>query len=152
MLFFLIFKASVWNKSWATVATAKHWWDPLISQIGLKGSCVCKRSWKMNSSPTNRGSSFPQKTLLLNCCVSSPAFNSVTLWHHKVTHNLDLVANLVRKNWFSTALVLLVVLTQACMSWPIRANWVSRGRGVLKRQELQSCSTGLYEETDVNLF
>ena len=52
------------------------------------------------------------------------------------------------------------MLGQACVSWPIRADWVFV-RGALKRQELkrsvsdrggiQSCSTGQYEKPDVFL-
>ena len=64
--------------------------------------------------------------------------------------------------WFSlAALLLFVVLAQACASWPIRADWIFRRGGALKRQELKqsisdrggikSCSTGQYEGTDIFL-
>ena len=56
--------------------------------------------------------------------------------HVSHLHNW-LAANFAGENWFRTAaLLLLVVLAQACVSWPIRADWVFR-RWALKRQELK---------------
>ena len=34
----------------------------------------------------NRSSSLPWKTLLIKRLTNNPTFNSVTLWHHRVTH------------------------------------------------------------------
>ena len=44
-----------------------------------KGSCACKRSWKLKSA--HGSSSLPQKTLLLKRLIFSPASNSVTMSH-----------------------------------------------------------------------
>ena len=85
---------------------------------------------------TNRSSSPPQKALLLKRLVRSPAFNYVTLWRHTTSqsyylHNLCLAESLTWRNWFSrAALLLLMVLCQACVSWPTRADWVFEGGGL----------------------
>ena len=66
----------------------------------------------------------------------------------------------LKENLFSTAAPLsLAVLAQACVRWPIPADWVSGKGGSLKRQEvkqsvsdrggIQCCSTGPYERSDV---
>lgn len=65
----------------------------------------------------------------ITCCF-------VATWHY-ITPLLDLcsVANLAFKNWFiTTALLLLAVLGQACVSWPIGEDRLF-GRGDLKRQK-----------------
>ena len=58
---------------------------PFIQHI--KGSRECKISWRLKKVKvcTYRRSSVPQKTLLLKRLVSSPAFTSVTLWHHNAS-------------------------------------------------------------------
>ena len=50
----------------------------------FKCSCACEISWmlEMFKVRTNRSCALQQKTLLLKCLISSPAFKSVTLWHH----------------------------------------------------------------------
>ena len=59
--------------------------------------------------------------------------------HVTYLHYLCLVASAAHTNWFSSAaLLLLVLLAQVCLSWPIRADWVFRRRD-LKRQELKQC-------------
>ena len=73
---------------------------------------------------TNRSSSLPQETLLLKRLISSPDFNSVTLWHHTTLHNLCLATSLAHKSWFNTAaLLLFAMLAQACVSWRMRARY-----------------------------
>ena len=73
---------------------------------------------------------FWQKTTLLKRLIGCPVSNSTPPCH-------KFAASLARENWFSTAaLLLLALLAQACMSWPIREDWVF-GRGALKRQELK---------------
>ena len=54
------------------------------------GSCVCKKVLKVKKPKVcaTGSPSLPQKTLLLKCLkllASSPAFNSVTLWHHTIS-------------------------------------------------------------------
>ena len=95
--------------------------------------CTCKRSWKRSKS------SLPLKTLHLKRLVSSPAFNSVTLWHHSPSpfmhlHNWCLAASWTCKNEFAP---LLCCWCQACVSWPVRADWVF-GRMVLKETEAKT--------------
>ena len=50
-------------------------------------SCACKRSCMLKkvNVHTDGSSSLPQKMLLLQLLVSSPAFNSVTLWHYTMS-------------------------------------------------------------------
>ena len=70
-------------------------------------------------------------------------------------HKLCTAVSLSCRNWISTAaLLLLAVLAQSCLRWPIRADCVIRGGGTLKRQQLkqteggrQSSNTGQYEKT-----
>ena len=100
---------------------------------------LCKRSWKLKRSkpaPSEAPLSH-RKHCSWNTSSVVPLY-SVTLWHrsscHHVTHlhNFRLAASLARGNWFSSAaLMLLAVLGQACVGWPIRRNWVFR-RGGLK--------------------
>ena len=45
-------------------------------------SCTRSKQFKKAKVSTNRSSSLPQKRLRLKRLVGSPAFNSVTLWHH----------------------------------------------------------------------
>lgn len=55
--------------------------------------------------------------------------------HHHVTylHSLCLTARSSRKNWLSTAaLWVLVLLGQACVSWPIRRDWAFRRERLLQ--------------------
>ena len=106
-------------------------------------SCACRRSWKLK-----RSKSTPAETPLFHrkhcsCNISSvvqPVIQSLCdiTQHHCVTHfhNLCLTGNLERKSRFREAAQLLLgVLVQECVSWPIRADWVF-GKA-LKRQELR---------------
>ena len=74
-------------------------------------------------------------------------FHDITLSHY-VTH----LCRFCRLVWYlrsdlAAVLLLWVVLAQACVSWPIRAEWVFR-RAPLKRRELKQ-STGQYQATGV---
>ena len=61
---------------------------------------------------TNRNSSLPQKKVPETPC-SSPAFYSVTLWHHTMPLCHTFLSSLASKSWFSAAaLLLFVVLAQ----------------------------------------
>ena len=113
-------------------------------------SCGCKRSWKLKRSKSapNRSSPLLQKIPLWKHLVSSHAFNYVTLWHratspshtfawfwdslaHKFKYKSLSLSLSLSKSWFSTAaLLLLAVLGQASVRWPIRADWVFRGVGL----------------------
>lgn len=93
-----------------------------------------------------------------------PAFTAVTLWHHSASpsrtfDNKCMAATLALENWFNTAAVLFIaVVGQACLSWPIRAGWLS-GRASLNetglkqsiyfRGGLKSGGSGQYERSDV---
>ena len=89
------------------------------------------------------------------------SLGDIALRHHVThLHNLCLAVSFAqkKKKRFNAAVLLLVVLAQTFVSWPVRADWVLR-RGTLRRQELkhsisdrggiQSCSTKQYEKTDV---
>ena len=89
-----------------------------------EGSCACSSKFKVH---TNRSFSLPQKTLLLKHLVSRPLILllcDITLHHHVAhLHNLCLAGSWACNYWCSTAtLLLLAMLAQACMSWPIRAD------------------------------
>ena len=65
------------------------------------------------------------------------------------------------KNRFNTAaLLLLAALAQACVMWPIRADWLIGRRGDLNetgaktecRGGIQCCSTGQYQKPNVIFF
>ena len=85
---------------------------------------------------TNRSSSHPQKTLLLNMSSEVPPLIpwlcDFTLRHH-VTHlyKQGLDGSLACNNLLSLGLLFIVLLCQACVCWPIR---------VLKHLNLSDCS------------
>ena len=89
-------------------------------------SCACKRSYML------RSSSHPQKTLLLKRFIRSPAFNSVTLWHHPTSPRriciiYTFIAILAHRNWFRSAVCELtnqsrLVETLGCWSLKRRLN------------------------------
>ena len=96
---------------WSSYSTLKEmmydYWYSLFFQnasVIFIGSCACKRSFKLKSlkSTPNKSFSLPQKTLLLRRLISSPTFNSLTSWHHTTSP----------------------CHTFACVSWPIRGDWV----------------------------
>ena len=71
-------------------------------------------------------------------------FNSVTVQHHKISPCCTFAyfmptASLAPKNLFKTAS--LVVLAQACVSWPIRADLAFRRRGLKETGKKTECST-----------
>ena len=87
------------------------------------------------------------------------SLGDITLRYHVThLHILCLAVSFAQNNWYNAAALLLVVLAQTIMSWPIRAYCVLR-RGALNRRELkqsvsdrggiQSCSTKQHEKTDV---
>ena len=83
-----------------------------------------------------------------------PWLCAITLCHRAIQSGyLCLAAILAHKIWFSTApLLLSVVLAQACVSWPIRADCVFVRRGLKKtgaktgQGEIQCCSNGQNEK------
>ena len=104
-------------------------------------SCACKmykvlkvRKAKVH---TNRSSSLPLNHCTWNTSLAVPPLIpwlcDVTLCHHIThLHYLCVAASLAHENYFNTAaLWLLAVLGQACVSWPIREDWVFK-RGGLK--------------------
>ena len=98
-------------------------------------SCACKQKVLSHRKHCSWNASSAVRPLTLWLC-------DITLHHH--LHNLFLLATLKHQIWLSTAALLLVaVLAQVCVSWPIRADWVFGGGGALKRHEpKQSISDG----------
>ena len=100
----------------------------------------------------SRNSSLPQKTLHLKCLkplVSSFALDSVTMSHHMSPYLTFAQLNTIfmEANWkLKTRLRQLethwAVLAQACVSWPIKGDWIS-GRQETLFLSLQSMWTFL---------
>ena len=125
--------------------------------------------WKVKKKEvyTNGSSSLLQRTLLLKClkCLfSSLAFNLVDILMSPChtfasflfifTAEAELTGS--QQTWQSWPETLweTPLLAQACVSWPIRADWVFGRRGLQEtgaktdRGGTQSCSTGQCEKTD----
>ena len=100
---------------------------------------VCKRSWKLQksrSAPTEVCVSHIKYCSWNTSPVIPPSILwlcDITLCHHVThLHHLCLKTGLAPYNWFSAAaLSLLAVMGQACVSWPIRADW-EFGKGGFK--------------------
>ena len=101
-------------------------------------SCACKRSWNLKKKKVKQAPLSYRKRCSWN---ASSVVSPLILWlcditlHHHVTHLHDksLIAHLGCKYWFSAAaLLLLGLLTQACVSWPIRRDLGIRVAWLLK--------------------
>ena len=145
------FSGICWQKS--TKSTMLHCHLSAVALSGQTRSDFRKGLWVFSNGWCSRFSvgwlavtclkvgTHPQKTLLLKHLASSLAFKSVTLWPHTMSRIwIIYAAGKVCKNWFcgDAMLLLLLVLGQARVSWPIRGErWGCKEAG---------------EKTDVFLF
>ena len=96
--------------------------------------CVFESSWKLRKSAPAEAPLSHRKLCSWN---TSSVVRPYILWLYDITqrHMTSHSLHNLRKNWFSTGgLLLLVMLAQACVSWPIRADWLTgrifRSRGL----------------------
>ena len=115
----------------------------LVKTLPFSGlcSCACKRSWKLKRlkpAPTEAPLSHRKRCSWNTSSVVPPLIPWLgdTKSQCHTFASFYLAASLAYHDWFSTAalLLLLAVLGQACVSWPVRAEWVFQAEGAFKRR------------------